>query len=64
MTNEEEKALTILCIHNHPDGLTKGKIYNIVGESESYYDIKPDDFGHLSGFDKRYFENINDLNTH
>lgn len=60
--NNANVLLAVRCIHKHPDGLTKGKTYNVVGESEQYYDIKPDDYGHLSGFDKRYFEEVsNDL---
>lgn len=54
--NDTNRSLAVRCIHKHQDGLTKGKIYSAVAESVNYYDIQPDDYGHLSGFDKRYFE--------
>ena len=54
------QVLTVRCIHKHSDGLTKGNNYKVVDESEKYYDINPDDFGHLSSFDKRYFKKIDD----
>jgi len=54
-----KKAKKVKCIISHQDGLTVGKKYNVESENEKYYDIYPDDFGHLSGFDKRYFEPAN-----
>jgi len=55
---DAKPVIAVRCIHKHPDGLTRGKTYNVVGESEQYYDIQPDDYGHLSGFDKRFFEAV------
>jgi hypothetical protein len=54
--NEYKSMFSVRCLKKHDDGLTYGKIYSVVKETEKYYDIFPDDFGHLSGFDKRYFE--------
>jgi len=50
--------LVVRCIRKHPDGLTKDKMYNVVAKTEQYLDIFPDDYGHLSGFDKRFFEDV------
>jgi hypothetical protein len=54
--NKYKSMFSVRCLKKHDDGLTYGKIYSVVKETEKYYDIFPDDFGHLSGFDKRYFE--------
>ena len=48
--------LAVRCIRSHEDGLTKGKVYDAHKKGEWGYDVFPDDFGHLSGWDKRYFE--------
>jgi hypothetical protein len=66
MNNEKIKpgdVQQVTCINPHADCLTKGKVYNAVGESDKYYDIYPDDFGHLSGFDKRFFESTTNPQT-
>ena len=48
--------LAVRCIHSHEDGLTKGKVYDAHKISDWGFDIFPDDYGSLSGWDKRYFE--------
>ncbi len=50
--------LAVRCIRSHEDGLTKGKIYDAHKQGEWGYDVFPDDYGYLSGWDKRYFEAV------
>jgi len=49
-------VLAVRCIHSHEDGLTKGKLYDAHKQGEWGYNVFPDDNGYLSGWDKRYFE--------
>ena len=53
--NNTKPVLAVRCVHSHEDGLTKGKTYYVRKQNDWGYDIFPDDYGHLSGWNKRYF---------
>jgi hypothetical protein len=56
MKSESNESMSIICAHSHEDGLTNGKRYNVIKSNDWGYDIFPDDYGHLSGWDKRFFD--------
>jgi hypothetical protein len=54
--NEIKTLFEVICLKSNSNGLTKGNTYSVVAVEGIYYKVKPDDYGSLSGWDKRYFE--------
>ena len=57
------EVVEIKCKRTNDNGISKDEIYEATKQGEWGFDIIKDDYGHESGWDKRYFYPIEETNS-